>query len=77
MTDAARRLLEEALTLSAAERRRLGEALIESADSEGQLSEEWKREILRRIEAARNGTSSLVPGEEVAARVRARLRSAR
>jgi putative addiction module component (TIGR02574 family) len=37
------------------------------------LSPEWKTEIARRIHAVESGESRLVPGEEVAARVRAAL----
>ena len=50
-------------------------ALNESLQAaEDDLSPHWKAEIARRIEAVERGESSLIPGDEVEARIRETLR---
>lgn len=39
--------------------------IITFLDEEEELSDEWKAEIDRRIQAIDNGTEKLIPGEEV------------
>ena len=44
--------------------------IITFLDEEEELSDEWKAEIDRRIEAVDNGTEKLIPGEEVFSELR-------
>lgn len=74
MSDAAKKLLRDALALSAEERRELGEALLESARA-GDLDPRWEDEVIRRLEDVRAGREPIVAGPEVRARVVARLRA--
>jgi putative addiction module component (TIGR02574 family) len=70
--------MEEALALPAEERRRLGLALLESADEpESGLSDAWKREIGRRLEQLQSGNAETVPAAEVEARIRRSIERAR
>lgn len=69
----------DALGLPASERARLAQRLIESLD--GDLEEDptevelaWQAEIQRRLEEHRSGQVQPISGDEVFARVRARLR---
>ena len=80
MTDAAKKLMEEALALPAEDRKRLGTALLDSVtdgglgdDDDVELSEEWNQEIARRIERLRSGESKTVPWSEVEARIKQSL----
>lgn len=68
---AARKILDEALALPPEEREALVDALNESLEATG-ISTEWKDEIRRRIEAIERGEASLVPWDEVRARLRAK-----
>ena len=71
MTSAAKKLLEAALALPPAERAELIEALADSLDaSESGLSDAWRIEIGRRVDAIERGESHLIPGNEVDARLR-------
>jgi putative addiction module component (TIGR02574 family) len=75
MSSTAKRLLDEALALSAEEREALADALHESLEPrEHELDAAWRDEIARRIAAVERGESKLVPGPLVEERVRARLR---
>jgi len=69
----AKKILEDALGLPADERAALADALNQSLSHVVDLSPAWKAEIASRIEAVERGESRLVPGDEVAARVRAAL----
>lgn len=73
MMSTAKKILEEALALPADERAALADALNQSLSHSADLSPAWKAEIASRIEAVERGESRLVPGDEVAARVRAAL----
>ena len=73
-------LLEKALALSAQDRGLLIDRLIASLDNEPAeegVEAAWKEEIERRIEDVRSGRVKMIPGEQVLARARARLRDAK
>jgi putative addiction module component (TIGR02574 family) len=75
MTDATKKLLEDALALPEEQRATLVAALNESLETaEDDLTPQWKAEIARRIEAVERGESRLIPGDEVEARIRKTLR---
>lgn len=63
----------QVLSLSAADRARLLELLIESFDQDTKLEEEWMDEALRREAEVQAGKESLIPGAEALARIRAKL----
>ncbi len=74
---AAKKVLENALALPEAERAAIVEALNESLEQQGsELGPGWGEEIARRILAVERGESRLIPGAEVAERVRRALRKA-
>ena len=74
MTSAAKKILDDALSLPEDDRAALVDALNESLEApEEDLSPEWKAEIARRIEAVERGESRLIPGDEVEARIRETL----
>ena len=64
----------EALNLPISERARLVDKLIASIDTEPDVETAWAEEIERRHAEIENGTVSLLPGEEVLARLRAEFR---
>lgn len=75
VTSTAKKILEQALALPEEEREALVDALAESLDrAQDDLSDAWKAEIARRIEAVERGESKLIEGDEVEARLRAALR---
>jgi putative addiction module component (TIGR02574 family) len=63
----------EVLSLPTAERSRLLERLIASLDADPEIAEAWVREAERRDAEIDSGAVSLVPGEQVLARLRADL----
>ena len=63
MTSAARRILEEALQLSADEREELVGALSSSLESR-ELSDEWRAEIERRLERIDSGEAVTIDADE-------------
>jgi putative addiction module component (TIGR02574 family) len=74
MSAEARQLLERALALSEAERAVMVDVLSDSLrGANGELGPEWRAEITRRIAAVERGESRLIPGDEVEARIRAKL----
>ncbi len=74
MTQAAEELLQQALQLPEEDRDRIAEALWRSLDeAHPGLHEEWTAEVNRRIAEIDEGKVQLIPGEEVMARLRARL----
>lgn len=76
MTRSAEALLTEALQLSKEERGEIAERLIESVCSEsGELSDEWKAEIDRRIADVEADPASAVPAEQVLNETRKALES--
>jgi putative addiction module component (TIGR02574 family) len=75
VTAEAKKILEQALALPEPERAALIDALADSivGTPADDLSPEWKAEIARRIEAVETGESRLVPGDELAGRIRQTL----
>lgn len=75
MSAEVRKIFEHALALPEKERAALIDALADSivGGDDDELSPEWKAEIARRIEAVERGESRLIPGDEVEARLRAKL----
>jgi putative addiction module component (TIGR02574 family) len=75
-------ILEKALALTSHERGLLIDLLIYTLDiepngpAEEGVEAAWKKEIERRIEDVRSGRVKTIPGEQVLARARARLRDA-
>jgi putative addiction module component (TIGR02574 family) len=71
MGSEARKILEEAMTLSPDERAALAHELLASLDAERDpgADEAWAAEITRRAERFRAGESKGIPGEEVKARI--------
>jgi len=67
MTSAAEKILEEALTLSEQERRRLTRALLDSLPRESSEDVEaaWRNEVMSRIEQVERGDVELEPWSEV------------
>jgi len=68
-------LFEEALLLPPAHRANLAEKLVESieADIDPLVGSAHLQEIQRRRDEVSSGVSSILPGEEVMARARARM----
>lgn len=64
--------MDEALALPAEDRAALVDALSASLEPV-ELTNEWRIEIQRRIDAIERGEAELVPWDEVRARLRARL----
>jgi putative addiction module component (TIGR02574 family) len=69
-------LEQKASHLSAEERARFALSLIESLDAadEGDIEEAWRVEAERRWSEIQSGKAKLIPGDEVFAKVRSRLR---
>ena len=67
MTDAARTILDQALSLADDERLRLAEALFDSvpADAQERSDEAWREELLRRMGEVRRGEVELESWEDV------------
>lgn len=70
-----RRLQEEALTLTEAERAELALALVRSLDvpADADAAAEWERELLRRLAQIDEGTAVLVDRDELRKRMKERL----
>jgi putative addiction module component (TIGR02574 family) len=70
-------LLQEALSLSADARVALADALLESLDSEvdADADQEWRHEVLRRLQQVEAGAVELVSWEDAKRRLRAKSRS--
>ncbi len=74
MTAEAKKIFEQALALPEPERAALIDALADSLQAvDEDLSPEWEAEIARRIDAVERGESTLIPGDEVEARIRRTL----
>ncbi|HKO13849.1 MAG TPA: addiction module protein [Acidobacteriaceae bacterium] len=72
----AAQILHEALELPPEQRAALADSLLNSldADVDPDVEQAWQEEIERRIESVRNGTTKMVPWEEVQARLLSRLK---
>jgi putative addiction module component (TIGR02574 family) len=66
MTDAAAKLLADALCLPEEERLELADRIMESLgpDDDGMTEAEWEEEIRRRVEEVRTGQAQLISWEE-------------
>jgi putative addiction module component (TIGR02574 family) len=75
MTQAAEEILQKALKLPEEDRDRIADSLWRSVHggTAESIAQEWKIEIERRITEIDEGNVQLVPGDEVMARLRARL----
>jgi len=77
MANAARKLLQDALKLEAAERAELASELIASLDAEADegVEEAWATEIAERATRARSGHDPGTPWSEVRERVERELKN--
>lgn len=75
MSAEATSILEQALALPEAERRRIGEALLDSIASgdDPSIEASWNREILRRVAQIETGEVETVDGAAGVAEIRNRL----
>ena len=64
----------EVLNLPAAERSRLLDRLLASLDPDPEWEEAWAREVDRREADIAAGSATWLPGEEVVARLRTKLK---
>jgi putative addiction module component (TIGR02574 family) len=76
VTEAAKKLFEQALALSRDERERLAEALLASSggDMPREVEQAWVAEIGRRIARVRDGEAEAIPWAEARSQLLARLR---
>lgn len=67
MTDRAKQLLNQALTLSEEERAEIAGALIESLEpgADADVEAAWRREVARRVATLDSGAGETVPWAEV------------
>ncbi|MEW6486917.1 MAG: addiction module protein [Thermodesulfobacteriota bacterium] len=63
-----------ALTLPRCDRARLAQRLLESLDEDSEVEQAWAAEVERRLDEHDRGQVQAIPGEEVFAKARARLR---
>jgi putative addiction module component (TIGR02574 family) len=63
-----------ALTLPRRDRARLAQRLLESLDEDSEVEQAWAAEVERRLDEHDRGQVQAIPGEEVFAKARARLR---
>jgi len=75
VTSTAKKILDEALALPEDDRRRLGEALLDSVPRECSEGVEgaWRDEVVRRIEEVRGGDVTPEPWSEVKKHIREAL----
>jgi putative addiction module component (TIGR02574 family) len=69
-------IMDSALKLSAAERKRLAQQLLESLDDNEQQEIEaaWAEEIARRVKDFESGKSKPIPAQDVFREIRQKLR---
>lgn len=69
--------IADALELTASERAELAHDLVASLDgtADADASEEWDRELLRRLDEIDTGTATLIDPEEFSRRMRERLKN--
>ena len=79
MGSEAKKILEDAMTLSEEDRRRLAEALLDSVprDSDEEIAAAWRGEVLNRTDEVRRGETVTESYSEVKARLKGALDSAR
>lgn len=59
------RIKDDALHLPLDDRSRLASRLLESLEEDDEVSAEWLEEIRRRVKSIDDGTTKLIPSEEV------------
>lgn len=74
MSSTVEALEAEALQLPATERVRLIERLIASLDIDPEVDDAWAAEVERRNAEIESGAVSLIPGQEVVAKLKAEFR---
>ena len=74
MTDAARKLLEEALALPKEQQRWLADQLLEVVPADEEVADAWAGEAVERLERAERGEAKLVSYDEVRERAQRVLR---
>ena len=74
-----KKILQDAMTLPEEDRRRLGQALLDSVprDSDEEIAAAWRGEVLNRIDEVRRGETVSESYSEVKARLKDALDSAR
>lgn len=74
MTSTAKKVLDDALALSAEDRRHVAERLLESVEREpaDDVERAWDEEVLRRIEAAEDGETQARDWRDASAELRAK-----
>ena len=79
MGSEAKKILQDAMTLSEEDRRRLGEALLDSVprDSDEEIAAAWRGEVLNRIDEVRRGEAVTESYSELKAHLKDALDSAR
>ena len=79
MGSEAKKILEDAMTLSEEDRRRLAEALLDSVprDSDEEIAAAWRGEVLNRIDEVRRGEAVTESYAEVKGHLKDALDSAR
>ena len=77
MRSEAKKILQDAMTLSEEDRRRLGEALLDSVprDSDEEIATAWRGEVLNRIDEVRRGGAVTESYSEVKAHLKEALDS--
>ncbi len=73
VTSAAKKILEDALSLPEEDRRRLGEAILDSVRDSSEVQGAWRDEVMRRIEEVRGGDVKPEPWSEVKKQIREAL----
>jgi putative addiction module component (TIGR02574 family) len=76
VTDAAKRLLAEFDKLGEDDQRWLADVIVDRVgrDSEEEVDEAWRNELLRRLEQVERGEANIISAEEVERRLAAILR---
>jgi len=79
MGSEAKKILEDAMTLSEEDRRRLAEALLDSVprDSDEEIAAAWRGEVLNRIDEVRRGEAVTESYSEVKGHLKDALDSGR
>lgn len=75
----AKQVLDDALTLPDAERRRVGEAILDSVPSQSasEIEAAWLEEALRRASEIERGEAATLDGDQVVAEILAKLGAGR
>jgi len=77
MSPNAQKVLEQALQLSPDEQDWLAESLLIKGETAAEVETAWAGEIARRLDEIDSGAVKMIPGDEVLARMDARLKTRR